>query len=111
MTEHIKIGYQWGYRIEVQGQTSAYFPSGCELLAHVKMDKAEPLPRATLTTANGGLTRVDDNTIDIVVTAAQTATLLPGTAVFDIVRTDTSVDVNLGIEGFVTVEQPPTRPA
>ncbi len=111
MTEHIKIGYQWGYRIEIQGQVTPYFPSGCELLAHVKMDKAEITPRATLTTENGGLTRVDDYTVDIVITAAQTATLLPGTAVFDIVRTDTAIDANLGIEGYVTVEQPPTRPA
>lgn len=110
MTEHIKIGYQWGYRIEVQGQTGAYFPSGCQLLAHVKMDKSEVTPRAVLTTANGGLTRVDDFTLDIVMPSAQTAALLPGTAVFDIVRTDTEVDANLGIEGYVTVEQPPTRP-
>lgn len=108
----IAIGYRWQQRVSavIADSSAALFPSGTTLRAQVRSVKNSPTVLATLTTENGGLARVDDNTFDIFMTSEQTALMAAGHVYLDLARTDIGPDYfyfMLKIE----VLQPVTRPA
>lgn len=106
----ISIGYEWRQRIAVTA-TPPLFPAGCALAAHVRSHRLDPAALAVLTTANGGIVRVSDTEIDVVIPPASTAAMVPGAIVFDLARTDVDPDVHLGFALTVEVVQPVTRGA
>lgn len=104
----IDAGYAWRQRLQFS-TTTIMFPAGCTLAAHVRATRSANTILATLTTANGGLTRVSDQEIEILISAAATAPMQAGTVVVDIVRTDVDPDEHLGIALTIPVQIPVTR--
>lgn len=104
----IDAGYVWRQRLQFD-TTEVVFPVGVALAAHVRATRIANSILATLTTANGGLTRVSDQSIDIVIAASATALMPVGTVVVDIVRTDVDPDEHLGIALNIPVQMPVTR--
>lgn len=101
----IYIGYPWRMTLQVSSAV-ALFPSAAQFKAHVRVKPGDRL-LATLTTANGKLIRVDDNTIEILIDNF-TADWKPGKVVLDLVRTDVEPDQHLGIGIEVAVKLPVT---
>lgn len=102
----IVAGY--AYRLQLEAE-SPVFPEGCSLAADVRARVSDTAIIATLTTANGGLARISDNAIVVVIPPAATASLPPGSVVMDMVRTDLEPDQHLGFSLEIPVIRPVTR--
>lgn len=102
-------GYHWSARINAD-VTPVLFPAGVALVAHVRIQPGAPL-LATLTTANGGVVRVSDTEIDLILTEAQTAALPAGFISIDVARTDLTHWQFLGFMLSVPVIPTVTEPA
>ena len=105
----IAIGYEWRVRIAIPSDPPP-FPAGAAVKAEVRAKRTDTTAKATLTTAGGGVVIVDETTIEIVIGAAATAAMTPGTVSIDFARTDTATPAYLGIALTVPVMQPVTRP-
>jgi len=111
----IAVGYPYRLRVSLSdpdgGTAAALFPSGSELRATVRKTRTDTASVGDLTTGNGGLVRVSDSEIDIVMTAALTGALTAGgKAHLDIARTDPAPDEYVGVYLAIPVHQPVTRP-
>lgn len=104
----IYIGYQWDQRLTITGIT-APFPSGVTLRADIRRRPTDEDELITLTTSSG-LTRVSDTSIDIQLTADETADFPTGTLFMDLIRTDTDPELHYGFVVHLTAVQPITRP-
>lgn len=102
----ILIGYE--YKLQIATDL-ILFPEVATLAAQVRCRVSDSLVLATLTTANGGLTRLADQLIEVVIAPAQTLTFKPGTIHMDIVRTDLTPDHHLGFSLEIPVVMPVTR--
>jgi len=102
----IVAGYE--YKLQVEAE-SPVFPTGCALTAHVRSKVSDSTIIATLTSANGGLARISDTVIEIVIPAATTASLPPGSVVMDMVRTDLDPDRHLNFTLEIPIVRPVTR--
>ena len=99
-----------GYAYKLQIETDvAMFPVGCTLIAQVRAKVSDSTVLATLTTANGGLTRISDTVIEITIPAPATAALQVGSVVLDVVRTDLEPDRHLNFHLEIPVIKPVTR--
>lgn len=104
----IPIGYSYRLRLEAQ-DAQPLFPAGAVYTAQVRAtDTGEVL--ATLTTAGGGMVRISDTELDIVMTAAQTTLFPVGSVMFDWVRTD-GTDAHGGYIVTLPTFRPITRVA
>lgn len=83
------------------------FPAGCGLMADIADYPGGPA-LGTLTTANGSIERLADNQIAVHIPASVTQAITNTNAVFDLVRTDVSPDVWLGVRVQLAVEPPVT---
>ena len=102
----IVAGYE--YRLQVEA-ASLVFPAGCTLTAHVRSKVSDHAIIATLTTANGGLVRMSDTLVEIVIPPEPTANLVAGSIVMDVVRTDVYPDLHLNFTLEIPVVRPVTR--
>ena len=102
----IVAGYE--YRLQLEAD-SPVFPAGCALTAHVRAKVSDNTIIATLTTGNGGLTRISDTVVEIAIPPAATAGLSPGSVVMDMVRTDLEPDRHLSFSLEIPVVRPVTR--
>jgi hypothetical protein len=106
----IARGYPYKARLWVRpdadGETQP-FPEGCTLLADIALFVGGPAV-ATLSTEDGTITRIDDDTVEVSIPGAATALLTNTTAQLDLVRTDPSPDEWLGLRVQLPVEQPIT---
>ena len=102
----IVAGYE--YRLQLEAD-SPVFPAGCALAAHVRAKISDNTIIATLTTANGGLTRVSDTIVEIAIPPAATADLSPGSVAMDMVRTDLEPGRHLNFILEIPVVRPVTR--
>jgi len=102
----IVAGYEYKLQLEAD---SPVFPEGCSLTAHVRARVSDSAVIATLTSANGGLARISDTVIEIVIPAATTASLPPGSVVMDMVRTDLDPDRHLNFTLEIPIVRPVTR--
>ena len=102
----IVAGYEYKLQLEAD---SPVFPGGCSLTAHVRARVSDSTIIATLTSANGGLARISDTVIEIVIPPAATANLAPGSVVMDMVRTDLEPDRHLNFTLEIPVVRPVTR--
>ena len=81
----IVAGY--AYRLQVEAD-SPLFPQGAVFTAQIRSKVSASSVIATLTTANGGILRVSDTVVEMVIAPEATAGLGAGSVVVDIVRTD-----------------------
>ena len=102
----IVAGYE--YRLQIEAD-SPVFPPECTLAAQVRAKVSDNAIIATLTTANGGLARITDVTVEITIPPAATAALPPGHVVMDMVRTDLEPDRHLNFTLEIPVIRPVTR--
>lgn len=102
----IAVGYEYRLQIETNAPV---FPPGCSLVAQVRAKVSDSAVIATLTTANGGLTRIADAIVEIAIPPAATAALPAGSVVMDMVRTDLSPDRHLNFTLEIPVIRPVTR--
>jgi hypothetical protein len=104
-------GYEWRQRLEVVPAAggSAPFPDGVTLTAQVRVKRTDSAPLVTLTTGNGGIVRISDTEIDLVVSGVQSIAWPAGEVILDLVRTDLDPDRHLGIALRVPVMLPVTR--
>lgn len=102
----IVTGYEYKLQLEAD---SPVFPEGCSLTAHVRTRVSDSTVIAMLTTANGGLLRISETVVEITIPAAATASLLPGSVVMDMVRTDLEPDRHLSFTLEIPVVRPVTR--
>ncbi len=102
----IVAGYE--YRLQLEAD-SPVFPAGCALTAHVRAKVSDSTIIATLTTDNGGLTRISDTLVEITIPPAATAGLSPGSVVMDMVRTDLDPERHLNFALEIPVIRPVTR--
>mgnify|MGYP001765371542 CR=1 FL=1 len=98
-------GYEWRQRFV---SPVALFPSAATFTAQIRRTVADAEPLATLTTGNGGVVRVDDTTLDVIVAGATSAGWTAGSVVFDVVRSDGTAQ-HLGFRVTVPVVMPVTR--
>lgn len=102
----IIIGYEYRLQIEAAGDL---FPVGASFAGHLRAKVSAVAPVTTLTSGNGGVTRLTDRTLELVVPSAATADLSPGSAVLDLVRTDLTPPRHLAFMLEIPVVQPVTR--
>lgn len=102
----IMAGYEYRLQLEASGPI---FPSGCSLTAQLRKKVSDPDILAILTTANGGLTRLSDTTLEITLPASASAGLPAGSVVMDMVRTDLTPDRHLNFFLEIPVIRPVTR--
>jgi hypothetical protein len=89
----IVAGYEYTLRIAAD---LPLFPLGCALTSHVRRKIGDTTIMATLKTENGGLVRVSDNEVDIVIPGTESLAWTAGSVVLDMVRTDLTPDKHLG---------------
>jgi hypothetical protein len=102
----IVAGYEYKLQLEAD---SPVFPAGCSLTAQVRAKVSDINIIATLTTANGGLARISDTVVEIIIPSTATAGLPPGSVVMDMVRTDLEPDRHLNFTLDIPVVRPVTR--
>ena len=102
-------GYAYAVRIAVEGSAPA-FPQGSRLHAQVRRFTYSPVI-ADLTTTNGGLERVNDSTLEVRLSEAQTAQINGQSVMLDFVRTDVNPDAYQYLQIRLPVIKPVTRPA
>jgi hypothetical protein len=104
----IIAGYAWQQRVRVTS-TPATFPSDVALTAEVRRSLAANEPALATLTLGDGITRVDENTIELAIAGADSADWTSSAVLIDIVRTDTAEPHHLGFRLRVPVVQPVTR--
>lgn len=102
----IIIGYE--YRLQIEAE-SDLFPLGASFAGQLRTKVSAVAPVTTLTSGNGGVTRLTDRILELVVPSVATADLSPGSAVLDLVRTDLTPPRHLAFLLEIPVVQPVTR--
>lgn len=102
----IVAGYAWSTDMTLEPD-AVYFPAGCALRAQVR-EAAGGALLATLTTADGTITRVSDTVVRVTVPASALADRRVPSVSFDLVRTDMAPDTHYGFIVTVPVLQPVT---
>ncbi len=102
-------GYVYPFRMSVP-DGEAPFPEGVRLRAEVRDFAGADHVLGVLTTENGGLARVDDRTVDVVVAASITGLLTNTVMAIDFARVDVVPVRFLAIGVSLTVIEPVTRP-
>ena len=108
VTEGPAIISGYGYRLQVEAD-SPLFPEGAVFAAQVRSKISASTVIATLTTANGGILRVSDTVVEMVIAPEATAGLGAGSVVVDVVRTDLIPPRHLSFFLEIPVVLPVTR--
>ncbi|KAA0970795.1 hypothetical protein FPY71_09985 [Aureimonas fodinaquatilis] len=101
-------GFEYAVRVAVSS-AEPVFPEACELRADVRRFSYSTDRIADLTTDNGGLLRIDDETVEIRISAVQTASISGCSVVLDLVRTDVQPENYLYLRLSLPVMSPITR--
>ncbi len=101
----IIAGYEWRMRVKA---SAVLFPDASTYIAHVRPLGDAATLLATLTTAGGGVTRLDGRTIELLITGATSTAWRDAAVVMDVVRTDSDPDLHMGFFLTVPVVQPVT---
>lgn len=106
MVPPIAKGYAYRTRLHVTGGEPP-FPAGCVLRAEVRAFVGSPQLAGVLSTADGTIVRVDDETVELVIAGSITAAV-GSNAHFDIARIDVSPDQWIGVQVQIPVVTPVT---
>lgn len=104
----IQSGYEWKIRIAVGSGLNLY-PAGATFRAQVRRAPEVPEILYEMTTANDGVKRIDQNTLELTIPGSVSKDWPSRKAFIDIVRTDITPPVHLGFRIAVPVQQPITR--
>lgn len=104
----IQTGCEWRLKIKITSQALDLFPVGATFAAQFR-DHADGPIKAALTTASGGIIRVDSNSLEFVLRADQTADWKAGKVVMDAIRTDGNQPAHLGFDLEIPVKRTITR--
>lgn len=102
----VLIGYEYALQLEA---AAGIFPSGAQFVAQVRAKRSSADLIATLTSDNGGLIRINDQTLEIRIPASATGMMTAGAVFIDIVRTDTIPPRHLQFSLEIPVTVPITR--
>ena len=102
----ILIGYE--YRLQLEAEADL-FPEGAAFTGQLRSAIAATSVLAVLSTTAGSILRLDDRTLEIVLTPTITSSLMAGGVVLDLVRTDLTPDRHLGFLLEIPVALPVTR--
>lgn len=102
----IIAGYVWVMRVKV---ATGAFTATSKFRAQVRRSPDVDDVLHELTTANGGVKRVDETTLELMIPGGVTANWPARTAFIDIARTDLSEPTHLGFRLAVPVQKPITR--
>lgn len=102
----IIIGYE--YRLQIEAGADL-FPAEAQLTGQLRSKVSAASVLATLSTGSGGIRRISAYTLELVIPPAITATLSPGSAVLDLVRTDLTPPRHLAFLLEIPVVRPVTR--
>jgi hypothetical protein len=104
----ITAGYDWSIRLSF-ANSAISFPANATFTSQVRRDPDVDDIIATLTTANGGIVRIDSQTLEIRISGAASTGWPNRIAYIDVVRTDTNPKQHLGFELRVPVRRAITR--
>ena len=102
----ILIGYE--YRLQLEAEADL-FPEGAVFAGQLRSTIAATSVLAVLSTAAGSILRLNERTLEIILTPGATSSLAPGGVVLDLVRTDLTPDRHLGFLLEIPVALPVTR--
>lgn len=102
----IIIGYE--YRLQIEAEADL-FPAMAQLAGQLRSKVSAAQVLATLSIGNGGIRRMSVRTLELVIPPETTATLSPGSAVLDLVRTDLIPPRHLAFLLEIPVVRPVTR--
>lgn len=105
----IQTGCEWRLKFTVNSPALAVFEADAQFTAQIRKNANDDVALATLTTANGHITRVDGNSLEIMLPGAISANWSAGKVVMDIVRTDLTQPVHLGFDLEIPVKRSITR--
>jgi hypothetical protein len=112
----IKRGFVWRQSIEfidADGVPLAMFPDGSTYRAQIRAKPSDQNHIAEMTTGNGGIVRISETELCLVLTPAQTASIPASIAavVTSLVRSDVTPEEHFDFVAEIEVWTPPTRPA
>ena len=102
----VLIGYAWRLQIEAEAPV---FTQGAAYAGQIRIRPSDGAVLATITSSDGGVLRVSDTVLEVSLRADQTAALMPGRIVLDLVRTDLVPSLHLGFLLEIPVILPVTR--
>ena len=102
----IIIGYE--YRLQIEADTD-FFPAEAQLTGQLRSKVSAAPVLATLSTSNDRIRRISARKLEVVIPPEATATLMPGSAVLDLVRTDLTPPRHLAFLLEIPVVRPVTR--
>ena len=105
----IVAGYVWRIDVRVTSGVTPVFPLGVVLVSQLRRVVTDTAAIGTLRTADGTITRLDNDTIELKVPADMSAGWPTGSVTLDCVRTDGAEPQYLGFRLRVPVVQPVTR--
>ncbi|MGR6327710.1 hypothetical protein ACU5AX_01455 [Sphingomonas sp. XXL09] len=105
----IAAGYSYRVRLQVTGEEPV-FPLGCRLRAQVRPYVGSPDVAGTLTTENGGITRIDDSTVELDLPEGLTSNIGNDAAWLDLARADLDPDEWIPVQIKLPVLVPVTEP-
>ncbi len=102
----IIAGYVWVMRLKI---TNGAFTAASTFRAQMRRSPDVNDVLHELTTDNGGVRRIDETTLELMIPGDVTASWPARTAFIDIARTDLSEPTHLGFRLAVPVQKPITR--
>ena len=98
----------YAYRLRLVAE-HALFPEAARFVAQIRVSPSSNAVLADISSAAGGFERISDTELELVLSPAETAALPLGRVVLDIVRTDLTPLLHLGVFLELPVMQPVTR--
>lgn len=98
------------YRLRLASE-SDLFPEAARYLAEIRETPSSDTVLATLRSEDGGFVRIGNRELELVLSPAQTSLIPLGRVLLDIVRSDLTPPLHLGIFLELPVMQPITRGA
>ncbi|MGV1754811.1 hypothetical protein [Agrobacterium sp. CG674] len=105
----IQTGCEWRLKIKITSSALAVFPTTAKFSASIRKDDADGELLITLSSDASSITRVDGNTIELILKGTDTAEWTAGTVILDVIRTDLTQKIHLGFDLEIPVKRSITR--
>lgn len=104
----IQTGCEWRLKIKIVSSALVSFPTSARFSAQIRDTPEGPI-KATLSSASGTITRVDGNSLELLLNGTVTADWKEGKVLMDIIRTDLPQKIHLGFDLEIPVKRTITR--
>ena len=105
----IRTGTEWRLKFTINSTALEAFPVDATFVSQIRATPESTEVLATLTSENGGVTRVSGNQIELYLPADASKNWSSGKVVLDVIRTDAGDDVHLGFDLKIPVKRSVTR--